>query len=62
MKSDSLADIIEKLGNLKTPSEAFVNHKLINSARFESLGQYTEELYEHHKLVQIPHIYVQDAH
>ena len=39
-----LAEIIEKLKNLHTPSKAFSTRKLINSTRPESFSQYVQNL------------------
>ena len=47
----ALAEIIEKLSNLKTPSKAFLTRKLLNSAKPESIDQYMKELYEPEKFI-----------
>jgi hypothetical protein len=42
----SLAEIIEKMSQLKTKSKAFITRKLLNSPRTEVLHTYLEQLYE----------------
>ena len=43
----ALTQIIEKLKNLKIPSQAFLTQKLLNSVNARSLPKYLDNLYAH---------------